>query len=558
MAEQKAFDEWLWEQFEDNVTSDSISLHYTLAHPENYDIIMEEPTLGGEPITEDIIAEDIAEINEYLEEMENFDYELLTYDQRFTYDVLYDYTETDLAFYDNIYLYEPFAYTSGLQTNFPITMSEYTFYDREDVDDYLALLAETPEYFNIYLDFERLKSEKGYFMSENCASEVVRQCNEYIAKPEENLLIVTFNDRIHDVEGLTEDDIENYKQLNYDAVMSYVIPTYQNIITTFKTLKNTGTNDLGVCYFEGGAEYYAYLVKSYVGTDMTPEEIIVALEEAINETMTEYSSVAMGNYDAYLTYYDSFGSLYEELDLRETIDFYQDAFKDRFPEIPDINYNVTPVHESLEEIVSPAFYMTPPMDDYENNAIYTNLGDDGTGALWSTLAHEGIPGHMYQFVYFLSNDPEPIRTVLNFNGYQEGWATYVEMMSFDYYDGYEYDCYADFERINNQLNLLVSARIEIGVNYEGWTLQDTQNYLTTSGFDASVAQDIMDYVVAEPANYQMYCIGWLLFEDLKDKAEDALGENFNEKEFHKVILDAGPCQFYLLEEKVDKYINDNK
>ena len=103
--------------------------------------------------------------------------------------------------------------------------------------------------------------------------------------------------------------------------------------------------------------------------------------------------------------------------------------------LEEINFTVTPVHKSLEGIVSPAFYMTPPMDDYLNNSIYINEGSE-TGATWNTYAHEGIPGHMYQFVYFLSNDPEPIRTLLNFSGYQEGWATYVEMMSFDYFDGY--------------------------------------------------------------------------------------------------------------------------
>ena len=555
LEEQKEFDEWLWESFEDSVTSDSITLHYTLAHPEEYGIEAIEATYGEADMSEEALAANKAESEELLTDMEEFDYELLTYDQRFTYDILYDYVETDLAFYDYVYLYEPFAYTSGLQTNLPITLSEYTFYDKEDVEDYLSLLNLTPDYFQVYLDFEYTKSEKGLFMNSNSAEEVIRQCQEYIATPEENLLIVTFNDRIGDVEGLTEEEIETYKQANYDAVMNSIIPTYENVISTFEELKNTGTNELGLCYYENGEAYYEYLIKSYVGTDKTPQEIISLLDKKISSVMTKYSLVATTNYDEYIEYFGEIEDLYGDIDLEETIKFYEDAFSDRFPDIPDINFTVTPVHESLEDIVSPAFYMTPPMDDYENNAIYTNIGEDDASGLWSTLAHEGIPGHMYQFVYFLSNDPEPIRTVINFNGYQEGWATYVEMMSFEYYDGYTHDCYADFELINNQINLLVSARVEIGVNYEGWTLEDTQNYLSENGFDSSVAQDIMDYVIAEPANYQMYCTGWLEFEELKDKAEDALGNNFNEQDFHQAVLDAGPCQFYLLEEKVDEYIN---
>ena len=202
--------------------------------------------------------------------------------------------------------------------------------------------------------------------------------------------------------------------------------------------------------------------------------------------------------------------------------------------------------------------MTPPLDDYEHNSIYINQGTESSQSIWSTLAHEGVPGHMYQFVYFLSSDPEPMRTLLDFNGYQEGWATYVEMQSFYYYDKYDNPAYADFEAANNKLNLLVSARVEIGVNYEGWDLEDTQKYLSDNGFMPEVAQDIIDYVVAEPGNYQMYCTGWLEFEGLKDYAKEELGDKFDEKEFNKVILDAGPCQFWLLRDKVEEYVESVK
>ena len=297
-------------------------------------------------------------------------------------------------------------------------------------------------------------------------------------------------------------------------------------------------------------------MEDYVGTDKTPEEVIAALDKAIEDNMSEMYSEVFGNYSEYEAYAQAMenGDLYEELDYKETVEFFESAVDDRFPEIPEIEFKVTPVHKSLENIVSPAFFMTPPIDAYENNSIYVNKGSSDNNSLWSTLAHEGVPGHMYQFVYYLSSDPEPIRSVMDFGGYQEGWATYVEMMSFEYYDKYEDPSYAYFEEINHKLNLLVSARVEIGVNYEGWTVEDTEKYLTENGFNPEVAKDIMDYVVAEPANYQMYCTGWLEFEELKEHAKEELGDKFDEKEFHKAVLDAGPCQFYVLRKEVDKYI----
>ncbi len=556
--EQEKFDTYLQESFEESVTTDTVTLHYSIAHPENYGITMDEVTLGEFDLSQETMDEEVAEIKAELKELEDFDYELLTDDQQLTYDIIYDLLETNLLSYDNPYLYEPFAYTSGLQSNLPITMSEYTFYDEDDVKDYISLLNLIPDYYQQCLDFEKTKSEKGFFMSDSCADEVIRQCEEYIADPENNLLIATFNDRIGDVPGMTPEKIEDYKQQNYDAVINCVVPAYENVINTFTSLKGTGTNELGLAHLEGGKDYYKYLLKSKVGTDKTPEEVIEKLDTEIEETMGELYGLALVNSEALMGYYTDYESFYQNLDTEETIRYFEDVFTEKFPEIPEINFTVTPVHESLEGIVSPAFYMTPPMDDYENNSIYINEGTDSGNALWSTLAHEGIPGHMYQFVYFLSNDPEPLRTLLSFNGYSEGWATYVEIMSFDYYTEYADESYASMEALNTKLNLLVSARIEIGVNYEGWNLEETAQYMTNNGFNGEAAADIMDYVIAEPGNYQMYVMGWLEFEELREYAIEKLGDKFNEVEFHRVLLDAGPCQFYILEDLVEEYVKEAK
>lgn len=555
LEEQEKFADYLQESFEESVVTDTLTLHYTLAHPEDFGITPPEVTYGDTGISEEALAEDEQETKDDIAELEEFNRDLLTSEQRFTYDILYNMLQTDLLSYENPYLYEPFAYTSGLHSNLPITLAEYTFYDQGDVDDYLKLLELAPDYFQVYLDFEQIKIEKGLFMNSNSANEVIRQCSDFIATPEENLLIETFNSNIEEVPGLTAEQIEEYKQANHDAVIAYIIPAYENTIAFFKANKRAGKNDLGLAHFDGGKEYYEYLIKNKVGSDKTPEEIIEVLDTNIDSTMTELYTLVMANYDAYMAYFDESDSMYGDIDPKETIQFFEQATSERFPDIPDIDFTIEPVHESLVDIVSPAFFMTPPLDDYENNSIYTNLTSDGAGSIWSTLAHEGIPGHMYQFVYFLSNDPEPIRSLLSFNGYQEGWATYVELMSFDYFDGYSDECFADLERINSRLNLLVSARIEIGVNYEGWSLEDTANYMNENGFNGEAAQDIMNYVIAEPGNYQMYVLGWLEFEELRAYAEEELGEQFDECEFHKVILDAGPCQFYLLRDRVQQYID---
>lgn len=554
IAEQERFSQYLYDSFIEGVQSDTLTLHYGIAHPENYGIEDYAITFGEVDFSDEAEEKELEEYEKTMDELKGFDYDLLTIDQRFTYDIIYNKLLVDRESYNFDHMYEPFAYTSGLQANYPITMAEYIFYDRGDVEDYLGLLDITPEYFDAWLGYERDKSDMGLFMNSNCASEVIRQCSDFIATPESNVLIETFNARIDKLTDLTDEEKEAYKLRNHELVINKIIPTYQKVIDLFTELKDTGKNPLGLCYLDNGKEYYKYLIKSKVGTDRTPEEIIELLDKTLQETMTAYTTAAYSDMNAYQQYYQDSSSFYQGGDYKETIEYFEEVFDDEFPDIPDIDFTVNPVHKSLEDSVSPAFFMTPPLDEYTQNSIHINEGSDGSNSLWSTLAHEGVPGHMYQFVYFLASDPEPLRTILNFNGYEEGWAQYVENMSFKYYDGYAHDIYAEFEKLNAELIILVSARVEIGVNYEGWDVDDTANYLTANGFNGGAAQDIMDYVIAEPANYQMYCMGWLEFKELKEYAEACLGDDFDIKEFHKTVLDAGPCQFFLLKNKVDKYI----
>lgn len=557
--EQQAFDDFTWKVFEEAVTADTVTLHYTLADPEGYGIEAPEVTLGEVDFSEEALAEDQKETKDLMKELGGFNYKKLTEEQQLTYDIVKQYLEQSLKSYDYVYQMEPFAYTSGIQANIPITLSEYKFYNQDDVEDYLTLLEQIPEYFDAYLELEREKSERGLFMNEHCAEEVIRQCSDMIADPDSIVLIPTFDTRIEQVEGLSDEQIQAYKEENHDAVMEYVIPTYEKTIEVFEELKTTGSNDLGLKYLEKGEEYYQYLLNMDVGTDRTPEQVIELLDGAIDESMTELYSVVMADYAGYEAYINSYETLYEknENTPAETIRFFEDAMADRFPQIPEIEFTVTPVDKSLESSVSPAFYMIPALDRYEENTIHINEGSENGGPLWSTLAHEGIPGHMYQNVFFLSQNPEPIRTQMNFSGYTEGWATYVEMMAYDYYD-YEEDVFSKIERINAELNLLISARVEIGVNYEGWTLEETEDYLSDIGMDGSVAEDIMNYVIAEPVNYQMYCTGWLEFEELRTYAQEKLGDRFDETKFHEVLLTTGPAPFSVVRQQVEAYIKEAK
>lgn len=555
ISEEEAFSEYLDEVFSENVTSDTITLHYTLAYPENYGITSKKVTLGDADISEEKINKEKNESKRAILELEKFKYDLLNEEQQLIYDLLMDSYEINLKFYDYIYFYEPFAYTSGLQTNLPISLAEYKFYDEADVKDYLELIEQVDEYIAKYLEFEEEKSKRGYFMSRNSAEEVIRQCEEYIEIPKENILIDTFNDKIDALSEIDSLKAEEYKEENEQLIYNNVISAYEDIIEVFTDLKETGLYGQGIANYPNGEEYYEYLLKSYTGTEKTAKEVIEVLDKSLDEAISKLINLAEKDYEGYIAYIEDYSNMYREIKPEDAIEFFKEAMADKFPEMPELNYTISAVHESLEGIVSPAYYMVPAIDDYKDNAIYINYGSKGASDLWSTLAHEGIYGHMYQQTYFLESEPHPIRVLLSYKGYSEGWATYVEMMSYDYYD-YDNKSYAEFEKINAAINLLVSARIDIGVNYEGWDLEDTELFLTEYGFEKGGAKSIVDYVSAEPANYQMYCTGWLELEAIRKEAEVRLGDKFDEAEFHKLILDAGPCSFNILNKKLDVYIEN--
>ena len=254
-AEQQKFDDWCMEEFRENVNSDSITLNYSVANPEAYGIVPVKATYGDADTSLEAEEKNAAENQATLDEMEKFNFDLLTPEQQYTYKVYHEKIALDIEGVKYHYFFEPFAYTSGLQTNMPITLAEYTFYDKQDIEDYIELIKQFPEYIDNYLDFEKEKSEQGMFMSLTSANEVIRQCKEFIAKPDENLLIATFDSRVEEFEGLTPEEVDAYKKANKEAVLNNLIPAYNKIISTFELLKTTGKNDGGLSNLENGKTY---------------------------------------------------------------------------------------------------------------------------------------------------------------------------------------------------------------------------------------------------------------------------------------------------------------
>lgn len=547
---QSDFSKFTEEMFLSEVVSDTITLHYTISNPSSFGIDDYRVTLGE--YGADTYTQTAKDITSYLNELHEFDYDSLTYNEQLTYDILEEYFETELEA-SELYLYsEVLSPTIGLQAELPTIFAEYMFNTEQDVKDYLELLSQLDEYYEQIIEFEELKSESGTFMPDFAVEAVVSQCESFISgDAEDNYLIKSFNEKISDVEGLSKSDIKSYKSKNKKAVKNHVIPAYELLIDGLNDLKGTGTNEGGLCNYENGAEYYEYLVKSGTGSSRSIEDLQEMLENELNGSLLGFYTLIQNNDNLYDEMYNY------TFDLTEPDDIINDLISkisEDFPEPVTTDYRIKYVPESLQDDLSPAFYLTAPIDDLDNNVIYINQNPDYEGQdLYSTLAHEGYPGHLYQTTYFSSTNPDPIRELLNFSGYCEGWATYVELYSYGI-SGLDEDL-AEALQYNTSFALSVYSLIDIGINYYGWTIDDTEEFLNTYYVtDDDMVQDIYECMVEEPANYLLYCVGYLEFENLLSSAQDALGDAFVLKDFHRFLLETGPAQFNIIEKYMDAWI----
>lgn len=556
LAVQKAFDEFTDEMFRNEVSANIINLHYNIASPENYGITDYEVTLGD--YSEESMKEYDEDIDNYLKKLASFDYDKLTTDQRITYDILTLSFETEKEYRD-LYLYtENLSPTIGEQAQIPILLAEYHLYNEQDVKDYLATLGEIPKYFESIIEFEQRKVDAGLFMSDFAVDDIVEQCQGYIKNPEQNLLISTFDVAIENLD-LSKELKETYKAQNKDAVLNKVIPAYQYLIDGLTKLKGNGKNPGGLCNFTNGKDYYEYLVKTGVGTYRSIDEIYELLEEDYNDQLKALSVLYTFNPNV-MNSLDEYTDIDTEDTPENILNYLKTSIKDVFPEGCSNNYTVKYVDKSLEEFLSPAMYLIPAIDRNDENIIYINNASESTGSEYVvTLAHEGYPGHLYQHTYYTNTNPSLIRKLFHCTGYTEGWATYAETYSYNY--GGLSEAAAKFNQINKTLTLNIYCQMDIGVNYYGWEQQDVHEILTTN-FGQELAdehaEDIFKALVEEPANYLNYYIGYLELVNLKEKVQDALGDNFDLKEFHTFILDFGPAQYNVIEDYMEEWIEEQK
>lgn len=551
------------------IASNTISLHYTLQNPKEYGIEEVIPTFGN--ISTDGTCSGIV-LENTLRKVENFPEHALSVDNRLTKQVLQNYLQSSLEGLPYTMYQEPLSTVNGVQCQIPILLSEFRLESEDDVQMYLDLVDTLPAYFQSVIAFEEEKSKQGLFMSNTVAEQVIAQCQAFIEMGNANYLITTFVDKIKQVPDLDGEKKDLYIEENAKAVTETMTNAFKNLRQGVEKLKGTGKHAAGLCHYPKGKEYYSYLARQQTGTDrsvtemkdMTKKQILddlksmeqelgmpVSAQISTNEIPIAHA-ITPGQQDI-STEEAASGS--RALSMLQDL---QEKSRHAFPKSPETNAQIKYVPASMEQVLSPAFYMIPPIDNISENVIYVNQSQvQNELSLYTTLAHEGYPGHLYQTVYYANQNLDAIRSILNYGGYTEGWATYAEMMS--YYLAPIAKTQALLCQKNASIILGLYALADIGIHSDGWLVKDASKFFQTYGItDQAVVLNIYNLILGAPGNYLKYYIGYLEFLDIKKDAMKRMGNAFSQQDFHDVVLKTGPAPFEIVRKQVDAWITSGQ
>jgi len=549
-AARAAFDAFLQENFVEYANASGIlNVHFLLRRPEDYGVTNVKPTIGS--LVQTSISGDAFE--EALKELSAFSYEDLTHKQQLAYDILNYYMQAQADMVPFMYYAEPLSTSGGLHSTIPIYLAEYTFTRAQDVEDYLALMHSLPDTTDELIAYEQKRVELGIFMSKDALDTVIKQAREIISDtPEDIFLNETFANLLKNAGCFSESEIADYTARHKKELENSFYPAYDRLISALDGMRSSCKDIGGAVNLPNGEAYVNALCRSYLLTDRSLADIKTSLEASNSLLRSKMQTLATLDPKA-ATAASSFKQ--PSKDPAGILNHLMTYYADRFPSLGDCDYTVNYVPKGLEKSVSPAFYLLPPLDDYKNNSIYINNDSINNNGLFTTLAHEGYPGHMLQSTYYNSTEPYPLLSFLTFLPYVEGWASYVERLSFEAIDGIESST-AKMLSINSLLSLNSLALIDIGLNYEGWTFNEYANYMTINfnispTSDPELLQEFYLNMTSSPLNYLPYALGYMEVERLLDQQETALGEDFDLYQFHDAFLHIGPAPFSI----VEKYLN---
>lgn len=561
------------EIFRDELSGNTLTLHYTLKNPADYGIYEQDAHLPA--YSPEGRALSNAAVTDWLEALSAIDPGNLSDENRYSYTLLTRYLTLQQSLSAYTCYGEPLSPNSGMQQTLPVLFSEYQFQKKKDIDDYLSLLSQTGDYFRGLLVYEQEKADAGLFMSKSSADTMIKNCETFLTEDSINngshFLVESFASRLTEFQNaypelLDEKTYDAYYQENIRILTENVMPAYRMLAQEMTLLSESAVRKKPQTDFTGTSEkqrYYALLVQKETGSCRSVTEIQEMLYMQFDALRLELLNLRRQNTASRTALRHT-----HPLTVETILSFLQEDMEKDFPpllsgsgaqsggllqkQLPAISCDIKYISDSLSATSAPAFYLTPQMDAFHKNVIYINPDNSLEGpSLFTTLAHEAFPGHLYQTVYAresgIADTRNPLRGILDYPGYAEGWALYVELLSYDYAQNY-YTADMEIQKTARSMELCLCALLDLHIHYYGLTLSQAQALLAQFGLSPEAAENIYAYIAQEPANYLKYYLSYLEILSLKQDAMQLWKEDYSDYRFHQFYLDAGPSDFLSLRE----------
>ena len=529
-------------------TSDGYSYHMFIDDPKNFGVDRANVKMTLGEFTEEDTARMSKEAGVYLERLNAIDREQIKPESQFSYDVLNEFLTDYAAENKYEYFYEPLTEYSGIHSNLPLSFALFELKNVQDVEDYLTLLADMPRYMGQILAYEQKRAELGMFMTEPALDAILDDCKAIIDSKDTSFLYVTFNEGIDKLTELTSDQAKAYKDKNESLLKNEYIDSFQTLYDGLNDLrKSCRTYEEASKYTDLQKEYFEYSMQSAGCNYLSVEENLEMLKTELNYLLYQVIQISTNTPDI-----NDKEIQVTSGNMQDDLDYLQKLIQPLLPVLPEHNVTLTDVPEELQDQFSPAAYVIPALDDWKDNTIYINTAQPDP-TLLLTLAHEGYPGHMYQYIYQRSMDSLGLmQRAANFSGYAEGWAQFAEFLTVENQKQYD----EDYVRYNFDYgmiaNAILPAIISILVNYYGYTDEALENAITELGFDGKyVASIYYDMVIDQPYYFFDYAIGYCETAQLFRDTQSELGDKFDMSAFLKTYLDLGPANFDLIKERID-------
>lgn len=546
---KSAFAEFINQEFIDEMESDYLTMHTYLENPEDYgvDETKVEVNLGSR-FDEDTLIESKQVVQETYEKFLAFDRDDLTDEEKDIYDTYQYMIELAVEMNDDKYDYysQLFESASGLHYQLPSLFSDWQIVDEQDAKDLITLVNDTLDYVNSALDYTIIQEEKGLLMIDK--DSVIEYCQGIVDAGMDSSILSAME------ETLTEAGYESYIGELETAFEDSFLAAYQNIIDTLNNFDNI--NEEGYCQFEYGAEYYSLLLEYKVGCNMSVDEIENFMEEAYNNHIMNMMMAYYSNPDVYNENYTTDLTSYQEI-----LDFIEENMMNDFPNVGTIDYDIEAINEEIASSSGVAAYFEIPALDASTNCqirVNPKLEDITSLDTYKTVAHEGFPGHMYQYAYMYQNvDSLYLKTISTNNAFTEGYAVYAAYYAMNYLDIDE--DYLTLYQENELATYAIIVLADIGIHYHGWDEDQFIIYLENKGLslDEETGHNQYLQLQANPGIFESYYVGYEMIAALQEETEEELGDSYTDLGFHTALLECGVVSFDVIENHIEEYIQNN-